>query len=98
MPGHTSGSRRSIRQVHLWLTSEDYAFIHRLARSRDESVSRLFRRVIGSWRTKALAVAGTALVPEVENNVRSVDAVATPAKKNRGGNDPSGHESTRVRR
>lgn len=52
--GRSTANRRTLRQVHLWLTNSDYAFIQVLARSRDESVSRLFRRLIKSWRKKSL--------------------------------------------
>lgn len=38
------------QQVHLWLQPSEYRFLKRLAKHRDESVSRLLRRLIGSWR------------------------------------------------
>lgn len=45
-------ARPPLRQVHVWLSPADSEFLTELARARDESVSRLLRRVIGSWRAR----------------------------------------------
>lgn len=38
------------RQVNLWLTDDDLAFLRELAREREQSVSGLLRRAIAVWR------------------------------------------------
>lgn len=41
------------RQVNLWLTDDDFAFLRELAREREQSVSGLLRRAIAVWRARA---------------------------------------------
>ena len=38
------------RQVHLWLSEDDYAFLSELAADDGESVSAFVRRLIRQWR------------------------------------------------
>lgn len=68
---------RGLRQLHLWLERSDYAFVKSLARNRDVSVSKFFRSVIGSWRTRADAQSGTKMVPNVADAARISEAGAS---------------------
>jgi hypothetical protein len=66
MPARRPGkapARPPLRQVHVWLSPSDSQFLTALARSRDESVSRLLRRVIGAWRARDEAYAGATRPP-----------------------------------
>ena len=59
MPVRRGASRTPLRQVHIWLSPDDSRFLADLARSRDESVSRLLRRAIAAWRAREDAAAVT---------------------------------------
>jgi hypothetical protein len=52
---------RADRQVHVWMTSQDYAYLEHMAAKRGESVSGLLRRLVRTWRQRDLD--GTSLVP-----------------------------------
>lgn len=80
MPRARRSSTRSLRQVHLRLTSADYVFVQKLARSRDESVSQFFRRLIRRWRDRS-GETGTATVPKVaESQVEGETANSPPGR------------------
>jgi len=84
MPEKRKPKKIGLRQLHLWLERADYAFVKSLARERDESVSRLFRRLIAAWRTRATLHSGTKAVPTFADQARIGKAVDTP--KGAGGN------------
>lgn len=63
---HAQRTRRLLRQMHLWLSPADYSFVQKLARSHDETVSRMFRRIIRGWKSKInRSPIGTTQVPRI---------------------------------
>lgn len=83
MPRRRRLSNPSLRQVHLRLTAADYAFVHRLARSRDESVSQFFRRLIRRWRDRARET-GTAAVPKFADSGIIGETAHSPPERTAG--------------
>jgi len=41
-----SSSKIKRRQLHCWISDEDYVFLRRIARNEDDSIARIVRRLI----------------------------------------------------
>lgn len=65
------------RQLHVWLNVSDYAFIKRVAKRHDESVSRLLRRLITNWQKRS----STTDVPKVAADRPSGEATSRTPKR-----------------
>lgn len=83
MPRRRRSLVPSLRQVHLRLTSADYAFVKQLARSREESVSQFFRRLIRRWRDRSQET-GTAMVPKVAESHAAEETADSPPERTAG--------------